>query len=123
MIRPLLSWVEWLIRIGICQRPDFLTVFVEDTPDEDELVGGLLFCEIREGYLKWAHFPCPRCNEHIRVPIAGTRDWTLVVDLLLRPTLQPSIWQTGSCGAHFFVRRGSIIWCQDDIRGRSHTTK
>ncbi|WP_428841303.1 DUF6527 family protein [Bradyrhizobium barranii] len=30
-----------------------------------------------------------------------------------RPTVAPSIWQTGSCRAHFFIRKGVIVWCRD----------
>jgi len=107
------SWLEFFGRIGIWSRPDFLCVDVEDAPVDNQLVRGLLMREVRGGYAKWAHFRCPRCSEHIQISIAGNKGWTLNVDWLRRPTLSPSIWQTGSCGAHFFVRGGHIAWCKD----------
>jgi Family of unknown function (DUF6527) len=36
-----------------------------------------------------------------------------VNELFRRPTLYPSVWQTGSCKAHFFVRKGQLICCDD----------
>ena len=105
------SWLEWLAARGIWTRPDLLTVDVPEAPDESELLDGVLFREVRDGYLKWAHLRCPKCGEHIRISLAGDRAWNLKVDWLRRPSVHPSIWQTGSCGAHFFVRRGAIVWC------------
>ncbi len=105
-----LAWLEWIGRRRICARPDLLTMDVPEPPDEGELRDGFLLREVRDGYEKWAHFRCPRCREHIRVPLAGAKSWKLKVDWLRRPSLHPSVWQTGSCGAHFFVRKGRISW-------------
>jgi|SRR5579864_3536124 len=106
-----LSFIEWLARLGIWKRPAFLAIDVPEGPDENELVDGIILREVRDGYAKWAHFGCPKCREHIRLPLAGNKRWTFESDWLRRPSLHPSIWQTGSCGAHFFVRRGSVVWC------------
>jgi len=35
---------------------------------------------------------------------------------LHRPTINPSVWQTGSCKAHFFIRAGRVAWCPDWVR-------
>jgi Family of unknown function (DUF6527) len=112
MIRMPIPWLELLARHGLWTRPTLLAIDIEDPPEYHELRDGFLFREVRGGYPKWAHFSCPRCREHIRVSIArGRKSWRLKVDLLHRPSLSPSIWQTGSCGAHFFIRRGRIDWC------------
>ena len=42
--------------------------------------------------------------------------WRLGVDPAGRPTLHPSIWRRGECGAHFFMRAGRLVWCDE---GRS----
>jgi hypothetical protein len=110
--------LEWLARLRVWRRPDLLTLDVSDAPDDDELLSSVLAREVRDGYPKWAHFLCMRCGEHIRIPVAGPQGWALTVDWLRRPTLSPSVWQTGSCGAHFFLQRGRIIPC-----GREGTTK
>ena len=34
------------------------------------------------------------------------------IEIHVRPTFSPSIWETESCGAHFFVRNGNLIWCE-----------
>lgn len=114
MIRVPVHALEWLARKGWWARPSLLVRDISEAPDEAELQEGTLFREVRDGHAKWAHFSCPRCSEHICISIAaGQNSWKLDVDRLWRPTLNPSIWQTGSCGAHFFVRRGQLIWCAD----------
>ncbi|WP_373856266.1 DUF6527 family protein [Acidiphilium multivorum] len=54
---------------------------------------------------------CPRCSEHIQLQTAAGSNWKITCDWLHRPTVQPSIWETEGCGAHFFVRKGRLIWC------------
>jgi hypothetical protein len=116
MIRLPLSWVQILVTLGLFQRPDFLAVDVEESPDD--LAPGFVFREVRGGYEKWLHLKCPRCGEHIQIPLAGNQRWSISIDWLNRPTVNPSIWQTGSCQAHFFVRKGGIDWCPDPSSSR-----
>jgi len=107
-----LKWVEWLAQHRLIRRPRLLCIEVAEAPIESELVPSFLYQEVRGDFPKWAHFVCPRCKSHIQVPItASTNNWRLSVDWLRRPTLHPSIWETESCGAHFFVRRGDLVWC------------
>jgi hypothetical protein len=106
--------VEWLCARGLLERPYYLCVEVADTPFATEMQRNLLYREVRKTFPKWAHFICPRCGEHIQVPIAASlNNWTLSVDWLGRPTMSPSIWETATCGAHFFLRRGKVDWCPD----------
>lgn len=96
------------------RRPDFVCEDVDESPDS--LPTGVLFREVREGHPKWLHLQCPRCEEHIQLQLAGRQRWTLKTDWLGRPTISPSIWETQSCQAHFFVRAGRIVWCPDSDR-------
>jgi len=99
------------------RRPKYLARDVPESPRPKELRPDLLFVEVRGGFLKWIHLSCPKCGEQIQLPLAGKERWSLKVDVLRRPTLAPSIWETGGCGAHFFVRAGAIVWCQEARRG------
>jgi hypothetical protein len=112
MIRIPLSWVEWAARRRIFKRPAFLCREVEEAPLDEELASGLIYSEVRSGHAKWAHLRCPRCGDHIQLQTAVGSDWTISRDWLNRPTIHPSIWETDSCGVHFFVRRGQLIWCE-----------
>ena len=92
-------------------KPRFLADRISESPDEGQLDPTLVFSEVRDGYPKWAHLCCPKCNEHIQLPLAGKQRWKLKIDILRRPTLSPSIWETRGCGAHFFIRKGEVVWC------------
>jgi len=102
--------VLWMLRIG---RADLCVVDVGEQPNEGELRTDVLYREIRDGYLKWAYLVCPRCREQIQLPLAGKGSWIVTMDLLRRPTVRPSVWQTGSCGAHFFIDRGHFAFTRD----------
>ena len=102
--------LRFLSALRLWKRPHYLCEDVEDEPEIVGLRGDLLFREVRGGYAKWAHLKCPRCGELISLPIVGRGAWRLEIDWLRRPTVDPSIWQTGSCGAHFYVRQGRIDW-------------
>ena len=117
MIRLPLSWVRFLVDVSLIRRPDFLAVDVDETPDN--MTPGFVYREVRGGYEKWVHLKCPRCSEHIQMQLAGAQHWSVSVDWMNRPTIRPSIWQTGSCQAHFFVRKGAIDWCPDITSPRS----
>jgi Family of unknown function (DUF6527) len=110
-MRPIpLCVVERFFRLGILQRPRLLTVFVAERPDAGEMTSSLLMVEKRGGHLKWAHFQCPKCGDHIQLPLSGEERWSITIDFLRRPTLAPSVWERRACGAHFFVRKGETLW-------------
>lgn len=104
-------WLKAAWSLPILARPDLVVREVEETPEPEELQSGVVCVEIRGGYLKWVHMRCPRCNDHIELPMVGDKAWRLRVDYLGRPTLSPSVWETEGCGAHFIVRKGRIHWC------------
>lgn len=96
------------IFLRLVPAPELGFEVVDERPDH--LRDGVIYHEVRGGYPKWAHLACPLCGEHIQVPLAGAKRWTLKRDMLGRPSMKPSIWQTGSCQAHFFIRHGRIDW-------------
>lgn len=104
-------WIlSTLIGTRLLKRPRFLCVDADDEPDTGDFDSFTVVREVRGGHPKWAYLKCPKCGELISLNIAGKGHWRLYVDWLHRPTINPSIWQTGSCGAHFFVRQGRIDW-------------
>jgi hypothetical protein len=107
-----LPFIEWLYRLPLMRRPDFLAATVPEGPSSAELQPGVVLIEKREGYLKWAHFSCPKCGDHIQLPLAGGERWSVKVDLMCRPSFAPSVWERTTCGAHFFIRKGRLLWCQ-----------
>jgi len=106
-----LTIVELIFRLPFMRRPRYLMQTAAETPATEELRENAIVLEIRDGYLKWAHLACPKCGDHIQLPLAGKERWSVNVDYLRRPTLAPSIWETDSCGAHFFVKKGELLWC------------
>jgi Family of unknown function (DUF6527) len=114
MIRIPLNWLEWAGRRRLFRRPDYLYIQVDEAPLAGEMESDLVYGEVRHGHPKWAHLRCPRCGEHVQLQIAdATSKWSLRRDWLNRPSIEPSIWERAGCGAHFFVRRGTLIWCHD----------
>jgi hypothetical protein len=106
-----IGFIEGMFRLPLLRRPELLAKIVPECPSPDELAPGLLLVEAREGYLKWAHLSCPRCGDHIQLPLAGSGKWSVKIDLICRPTINPSIWEKDRCGAHFFIRKGTLLWC------------
>ena len=106
-----LAVAECVFRLPWMQRPTYLAAVNQHRPQADELGCGVVILEVRDGHQKWAHLVCPRCGDHIELPLAGRGKWAVRVDGLRRPTFTPSIWERASCRAHFFVRRGEIHWC------------
>lgn len=106
-----ISLIEWFCRFPFVQRPRFLAATVSECPSDEQLHRDVVLIEVRESFHKWVHLRCPKCNEHIQLPLAGKQRWIIKVDFFRRPTLHPSIWEKRSCGAHFFLSRGAIHWC------------
>lgn len=107
-----LALIERIFYLPFMRRPRYLAQAASESPSLEELRPNLMVLEIRGGYLKWVHLSCPKCGDPIQLPLAGNERWSVKVDLLRRPTIAPSIWETESCGAHFFVKKGEVLWCE-----------
>jgi hypothetical protein len=114
-MRPPLQLIEVIRRLPLLRKPEFFARVVPESPSSAELVPGVLFVEIREGYLKWAHLSCPKCGDRIQLPLAGRERWSVHIDFLWRPTVSPSIWERNACGAHFFIKKGKLLWARSAI--------
>lgn len=60
-------------------------------------------------------FNCPcGCGDIIELLLLPDVDphWTLTVDNINRPTLQPSVWKRTGCKSHFWLRQGRVIWAE-----------
>lgn len=108
-----LHLVEFIYRLPFVERPRFLASEAPGCPSREELRSGMVLIEVRGGYLKWAHLLCPKCGDHIQLPLVGPDKWSVRVDFFRRPTFAPSIWERATCGAHFFVKKGSPQWCAE----------
>lgn len=115
MISIPLALAEAVFGAPFLSRPHLLASEVSECPSDAEMRRGILFIEKRDGHLKWAHLKCPKCGDHIQLPLAGSDRWAVRLDLLRRPTVIPSIWERAGCGAHFIVRRGGLLWCEPEL--------
>lgn len=122
-MRPPFKVIEALHRLPFLRKPEFFARVIPESPCSAELVPGLLFVEIRDGYLKWAHLSCPKCGDHIQLPLAGRERWSVRIDFLWRPTVSPSIWERNTCGAHFFIEKGKLLWAQSASGFKDHTKR
>ena len=69
---------------------------------------------LREGGEAWSimmRCPCG-CGQPVELPLIreARPRWSLQVDQDGHPTLAPSIWRREGCRAHYFVRRGKVVW-------------
>ncbi len=108
MIRAFLYWFRRLFGGTL----NYTVSIVEDVPDIVKestlyLVGG------QSSY--WlAVMKCPcGCGAPIQLPMSGAHGpkWQMSGPRTA-PSLTPSVHRTSGCRSHFFLRKGSIVWCR-----------
>jgi hypothetical protein len=65
-----------------------------------------------------AAFLCPcGCGELIQLSLLknDSPSWSVTFDRYGFATLFPSVWRTKGCRSHFFLRRGAVVWCRDEL--------
>lgn len=105
-----------MVSLGIIPRPDLLVKVIEEHPASESIAPGILYLVGAKGYNKWAYFRCPADpNEIIQLCLMPNRRprWLVTIDLLHRPTIDPSVKQLDGSYAHFWVRTGRVDWCED----------
>ena len=109
----------WLRRTGerlaAWWRGDMRVVRMGGDTLPDQIPQGRVVNMMDDGMNWSAGLLCPcGCGDVIELLLIRAADphWTLSVDWLNRPTLQPSVWRKTGCRAHFFVRRGQIVWAE-----------
>jgi hypothetical protein len=89
---------------------------IADHPLSGQMEGGIVYVVGGPGYQKWAYLLCPTgSGEAIQLSLQPNRKprWQVSADLLGRPTIYPSVRQLEGSYAHFWVRAGSVLWCED----------
>lgn len=79
----------------------------------DRLSTRILYVVGERGQDWYAALRCPcECGAVIDLNLVppGRPLWILTEHRDGTPTLQPSVWRQVECRAHFFVRRGLIVW-------------
>jgi hypothetical protein len=107
---------DLLVSLGLIPRPEFIAKMVSSHPAPEAIGEGCLYVVGESGYKKWAYFRCPADpREIIQLSLMASRQprWDVSIDLLYRPTLYPSVRQLDGTYAHFWVKKGSIEWCDD----------
>ena len=107
-LRKVLEWSQ-------CIEPTQVTALIlPDHPQPDKLLNKVIHIVGEKGFQKWAYLICPcGCKATIMLSLSKTKHpaWAVSFDILQRPTVTPSIWQTSGCYSHFWVKRGKIEWC------------
>ncbi len=118
--------IRFASRIVSCvhQRLDALAARFDRTPKlrvvrTDELPERLspahLYVVGEQGEDWFAAMKCPcGCGAAIDLNLVppGRPCWRLTIHADGSPSLSPSVWRQVACGAHFFVRRGRIVWAR-----------
>lgn len=108
-----------LVALRLIPRPAFMACLVSDHPDPGTMADDQIYVVGGRGYSKWAYFRCPADREEIvQLSLMSGRHprWTVAVDCLGRPTISPSVRQLDGSYAHFWIRRGAVVWCRDSGR-------
>ncbi len=102
--------------LRLIPKAQFKATTVSANPSLDSLPGGQLVVVGDGRFHKWAYLRCPcGCGDPIMLSLSTTKrpSWRVRLDWLARPTLEPSVRQTGGCYSHFWLRAGCVEWCGD----------
>jgi hypothetical protein len=105
-----------LSALGLVPRPAFVVQRVSDHPPPDAVQQGTIYVVGNGGYQKWVYLRNPADqDEIIQLSLMQNRRpcWRISEDFLGRPTLYPSVRQLEGSFAHFWIRKGGIVWCKD----------
>lgn len=112
-------WIRLLVWLRIINQPDLLALIVSDHPSPVSIKPGYIYIVGGQGYRKWAYFRCPAAtDEIIQLSLMPNHrpKWEIAIDLLNRPTVNPSVRQLEGSYAHFWIKMGCIEWCEDTGR-------
>lgn len=109
-----------LVLLRLIRRPAFVVRHSEEQPTLGAVAASELFIVGPRHAPKWACFRCPGgCATFLRLPLSTQRrpHWRVETDWLDRPTVSPSVHQKSACHAHFWIKRGAVVWCGDNECG------
>lgn len=105
-----------LIWLRIVERPDLVVTVMLEQPANKDLKPGKIVIVGERLSPKWAVLKCPgHCGHIMRLPLMSRASprWTVQSDWLGRPTASPSVHQKNACRAHYWIKKGKVIWCKD----------
>jgi hypothetical protein len=92
---------------------------VEDMSSADHVAANEIVFVGSRKHPKWAILMCPcGCGERLHVDLMKTHNphWSARIEKNGSVSFRPSLWVDESrCGSHFFVRRGQVVWCSEDL--------
>lgn len=89
-------------------------IFHEEPPVK--LKRRVVYSVLSEGYPFYATMICPcGCGDLIDLNMMEDEHpcWNLIAADGARPELHPSVRRVEGCYAHYWVRKGRVIWCAD----------
>ena len=104
------------VRLEIIPKPAYEFRFMDQHPTPDQVPDGRIVVVRGANYNKWACLRCPgQCGNRLQLSLNPSQRprWTIEIDWLNRPSIQPSILQIGACNAHFWIKHGNVQWCAD----------
>jgi hypothetical protein len=110
-----------LVSLHIIRRPDLVSRITDRHPTPEELTSGTIVVVEDGGRAKWACLRCPGgCGERLQLSLNPRRrpSWSIDLDWLRRPTVEPSVRQLNTCRCHFWIKGGAVEWCADSGRRR-----
>ena len=100
-----------LTKLRLIPKPTYILRLDRRQPNAAQLSSREIVAVMGAAEPKWVCLLCPcGSGEVVRLalrPHYGPT-WSLQVDLVGRPTLNPSIWQREGCLCHFWIRKGEI---------------
>lgn len=105
-----------LVKIGVIGVPALIGRIMTRYPATSDLPIGSLVLVKDGGLKKWVCFQCPGgCGEKIQLSLNPKKRprWSIGLDWLSRPTIEPSVRQLNRCKCHFWVKKGRVEWCAD----------
>lgn len=107
---------QWLKRLAarFDRPPRLRLVRTEELPERLSPAHLYVIGESGEDWFVAMSCPCG-CGATIDLNLVppGRPCWTLTVHADGSPTLSPSVWRQVDCRAHFFVRRGQVVWARE----------
>jgi hypothetical protein len=106
---------QWLSALASClgRRLSLRVLRTDELPEQ--LSPHHLYVVGERGEDWFAAMVCPcGCGATIDLNLVppGRPCWTLTVHGDGSPSLSPSVWRQADCRAHYFVRRGRIVWAR-----------
>ncbi len=93
---------------------------VEELPDQ--LAKNTLYIAGESGYLWFVAMLCPcSCGQtlYMNLQEKSRPRWTLIDHGNGLVSLSPSVWRQVGCKSHFYLRQGTVVWCDHRADYRS----